>query len=106
MSVAKNVVENKTVPKAIGFSKKGKSTIFNTWILAAIIAITVYMYIPVSPNILSNNKITIKQKKRKENQVMNIGNWFKKRTNSLKFNKNKLDRPKIKSNLLSVIAFR
>ena len=76
MSVAKNVVENKIVPRAIGLLKKGKSTIFNTCIFAPIIATTVYTYMPTSPNNFKKIKIVQRQNKRKTNQVRKIGVWF------------------------------
>ena len=73
MSVARNVVENNIVPSAIGLLKKGKSTIFNTCIFAPIIEITVYIYIPTSPNNFKKINIVQRQNIRKTNQVKTIG---------------------------------
>ena len=79
--MAKKVEENNIVPSAIGLVKKGKVTIFNTWILAPIIAITVYTYIPTSPNSFNRIKIVKRQKTRKINHIIIIGALLKELTN-------------------------
>ena len=74
MSVHKKVDANNIVPKATGSERKENLTILRIWKFAAIIATTVYIYNPISPNIRKKNKIEKKQKNKNNNQVISIGN--------------------------------